>query len=254
MLTFWVFTTLFFLVWLKLTKTKFNPIRNIHSLAIPPVMSQIMHICFTYLALLYLSPTMHLTILRLNVFLLPIMFMTYKHPRYIKLLYITLLGLGVLLTLNLVHSIEHIHIGYLFSFLTLISYVIYSITTERALQHGKIDMRYPYYLLEMGFLLGLFGLAILPLQDISLLANREIINIVIYAIFCVCIPYTCYAALLKTTRFKHFTNLSLFEIPLAFGFEFLLLGLGFRPWEYLLITIIIGVLLFKALRPLYWKH
>jgi GTP diphosphokinase / guanosine-3',5'-bis(diphosphate) 3'-diphosphatase len=240
-LTFFVYTVIFFSVWRVWTWKRYSPVRNLFSLAFLPTLGNA-GMSLYYFALAIVPPSVHLTLLRFNSLLLYILHTADKRRlRLYILLFILLFSVTCvlfLLTLGVVYAA-----GLAISACTMMFYTLYSLSTERTLQHHKIDVRYPYVLLHIGLLSGVAGVLLIPWQHSSALWNASTLPVVGYLLLCVCLTHTCYSALLNTTRFKQFTDLLLLEVPLAAILESLLLGI-ILPWPaYATIVIVLGLLL-----------
>ncbi len=99
-------------------------------------------------------------------------------------------------------------------------------------------------MLQTGLISGVIGLTLLAWQDWAAFLTPLTLPAIIYVIFCVCISQACYSALLNTTRFKHFTDLFLMEVPLCMIFESLILGIQLPLAAYAVVGISLGVILF----------
>ena len=244
-LTIAIFMSCFFGAWKLFAKAKLAPVKNVTLFAWKPAIANAAMMVYLY-ALEFISPSVHLMVLRFNTLLIPILNKTGK-ARVKPLLWFALaLGLtllGLLLILG-----KHAAFGLSLSCLTLFFYTVYSLSGERILHRNHIDVRYPYYLFSSGLVSGIIGLALLPFVSFASLLSPLALLATIYVLLCVCISQVCYSALLKTTRFKHFTDLFLAEVPIAILGEIALLGLVESYWVYGLFALAIGTLV--ALR---WK-
>lgn len=241
-LTIGLFMTAFFGLWRCVTRKKFAPIPHITLLALPSTLANAAMMIYLY-ALETVPPAVHLLILRFNTLLLP-MLSEKKSSRLVRSM--VLFGVVLLLTVSgiIMISGRGIIFGLTLSCGTLVFYTLYSVSTERTLQQHNIDVRYPYFLFHSGLISGALGLILLPWQPMSVLLSPVALAIVLYVICCVCITQLCYAALLKTVRFKHFTDLFLIEVPLAVLFGHLLLGVALPPAMYVIIAAAIAAILF----------
>jgi drug/metabolite transporter (DMT)-like permease len=240
LLVFCIFTSVFFVVWKMLTQSAFKPIPHLFQLAGFPILGNAANTLFTYLALLTMPPSVHLTLLRFNTYLLPILSKKKKGYRTLAFFCFFILSAILLFLLTLGHTYS---LGILLSVGTLFSYTFYSLATERTLHAHKIDMRYPYLLFQMGLILGILGIILIPFQSFQTLWNAQTLPAIGYVLACVCIPHACYSALLKTTHFKSFNDLLIIEIPLAIVFEIAFLGIVLPPLAYATIGLILGLLL-----------
>jgi len=238
-LVFSVFTTGFFLIWRQMTKTKFSPIPRLALLVGPATFWNAFNSTVTYLSISFLPPSVHLTILRFNALLISL---KAAKDRKQMVSALTLLALLIALSIFLIAS-GYIALGICFSVVTLLSFTFYSLSLERTLQEHRIDIRYPYVLFQMGLLLGLTGIIMLFFQPISQLLHELTIPSIFYVLVCVCIPHACYSALLKTTRFKHFTDYFLLEVPLAMLLEAAILSIVLPLSLYAVIFITLVTLL-----------
>ena len=242
-LVFCVFTGVFYGIW-RLHKKEMLRVPRITQLAFLPALGMFALAIFTYNALLNVPASVHLTILRLNVFLIPVIYLARK-KKCLPTGFITLAILGAIgLSFQLFMSHNMLLIGTIFSVLALVSYLFFSLTTEEVLQQHKIDMRYPYFLFQIGIILGILGVAMIPFLPVSALFSPLTIPAIIYSLVCVCIPYTCYSAVLKKIRFKHITNLFLLEVPIAAFLEIMLLR---KQLPYAGYFVLGGVLLILAI-------
>ncbi len=241
-LTFAIFTTLFFAGWLWSRKGTYQRIQSITTMALLPTFSNALFSLGTYLALTYVPPSVHLTVLRLNSLLLPSL--TEEASRKTRMyLMIFLLLLGLLAIASYYTIGSGLTVGLVLSLWTLCCYILYSLSTEHTLQQNKIEFRYPVLLFQTGILLGLCGLVLAFLQPLDSIFNVLTPWAVLYVLVCVCIPHTSYIALLKTARFKHFTDMQLAEVPLAIVMEIVFLGIILPPALYVVIFGILSLLL-----------
>ena len=185
---------------------------------------------------------MHLTVLRLNVFVLPLLAIA----RGTVNRRVALLG-GIVAAAGIAAFAAYPStpvVGLAFTTATLLSYILYSHVSERTMQKAKIGIRYPFFLFQVGWIFGLVGVLLLPLVDVAHMTPTLLAQAFAYTLFCVFIPHTCFHAVLQRTRFSHITSLSLLEVPLAIVFEIFLLGTVLLPAEY---GIIAGILVCAAL-------
>ena len=242
-LVFFVFTTGLFAVW-KYSQESHVGIPKSTRLAMLPAFGMLALSIFTYNALLAVPASVHLMILRLNVFLLPLIYLARRNgymPRWSFLL-ACLFGLGV--SFRIIPPDYQLLTGIFFSVLSLISYLFYSLITEDTLQQNKIDVRYPALLFQIGLILGGMGLLLIPFQPISILLSPLTLPTIAYVLLCVCLPYACYTAVLKQIQFRNVTHLFLLEVPLAMIFEMIILGKKLPAVTYIVIAgffLMIGV-------------
>jgi hypothetical protein len=237
-LIFAVFTTGFLIVWRQITKAKFTPIPHLTVRAVIPALWNAVISTFTYLALSFLPASIHLTLLRFNTLLLSLR----SNPKKLSAASLALLLLFLTVCATFVIS-GFVALGIILSISTLLCYTFYSLSLERTLHQHRIDIRYPYLLFQMGLLLGFIGMVLAFFQPLDALLHDTSIYTILYVLFCVCIPHVCYSALIKTTRFKHFTDYFLLEVPLAMFLESMILGLVLPVSLYAVIAITIGTLL-----------
>jgi hypothetical protein len=250
-LTFFAYTLVFFGIWRMFTKQKFSRIRNLTRIAILPTLGNA-GMSLYFFALAYVPPSMHLTILRFNTLLLPV---AGKGLRSVRLRFELLLFGLILVTAGFfLHFDPSLGPGIAISIVTMLFYTFYSLTTEHSLQQHKINIRYPYLLLHIGLLSGVLGLAMIRLQPLSQIWNSLTLPVIVYVVFCICLSHTCYSALLKTARFKHFTDLLLLEVPLTIALEVMILGIVLSPLVYGVIGCILLLLLYLRIRARKASH
>lgn len=228
---FGVFSAALFVGWRALRKVQYAPIPHVSSLAFLPTVATYLLSFFTYASVSLLPPSVHLTILRFNVVLLPLLHLK-KTKKVTKAIAVQLLVLAFFAVLFLA-SPDIPYIGFPLSIVALVAYIVYSLITEDVLQKNRIGLRYPYFLLHMGMMLAAMGLLFLPwvaMSDPEWM--RRIPEVAAYVLVCVFVPHTCFQLILQRTRFLHITSLSLFEVPLGIILETLLLGLILTPYTY----------------------
>lgn len=239
----------FFLLWRSINRARYSAIHHLAKEALLPAAGLIGMTVFNYLALLYLPPSVHLTILRFNTLLLPALAWTYggkmSVPSRLFAGFIILATSAFTLSLGV-----PVVPGLLFSLGALFSYTLYTLTMEHALQRKKIDLRHPYFLLHMGLWLLAAGLLSLPFTPAANLLNDLTLPAILYIAGCVAIPHILYSSVLKTTRFKYFSDFQLAEIPLAILFELIVLGLFQPPLGYLSITLVVILLIYARRKAL----
>jgi drug/metabolite transporter (DMT)-like permease len=220
-LVFGVFTLIFFLGWRSWKSMRLSPPEGLLRKAMLPSLLNAANSVTTYLALTLIPASVHLSILRFNTLLMPFL-NPYKKKsgQFTLLLILIFLAAALLFLLSLG---MHLITGIIISGITLLFYTLYSTSIESSFHMHKIDLRQPYLLLGMGLIVGTLGLALLPWQWIELRHHPLLVYAVIYTLVCVCLPHTCYSALLRSTHFKHVTNIFLLEVPLAILFEMLIL-------------------------------
>ncbi len=233
---FFCFSLLFYVTWRFLRGKKYSPVPNITLLALAPALSTFALALLTYLSISQLPPSIHLTILRFNVILLPgIHYLLHKNGnRHIMAL---LLGFVVVLPVFIFSFIPGVSDkGLTFALSALVMYVVYSLVTEHTLQTNKIGVRYPSFLFQMGLILGIIGLTFSPWLMVHMDMWAHLLPTILwYVLVCVFIPHTCFHIILQRIRFTHVTSLSLIEVPLAMLLEMLLLGLFLPPFAYAVI-------------------
>ena len=246
--TFAAFTSALFFLWkYKIGKHYSRPERLTIS-SVPPAAGLFGMSLFNYLALTFIPPSIHLTILRLSGLLVPLL----KSRRNSWITTATLLFLFVgLFCLFLILPTMPPAAGIGLSLLALISYTIYSLGTEQVMHAKKIAVRYPYFSFQLGIFLALGGLVLLMFQPISNLLSSLTLPAIGYILLCVCIPHLCYTILLQTTRFKNFTLILLLEVPIAIISEYVFLGTLLHPLAYAAILVAIACLfLHERLKPI----
>ncbi len=246
------FSAAFYIGWRSLRSHSFSPVPHITWLALLPALSTFVLSLLTYFSVSHLAPSVHLTILRFNVILLPAIhyyFMGNKKSKKISTLILAGIIALPLSVFSLIPSISHI--GLMFAFLTLAAYITYSLVTEQTLQKNKIGIRYPSFLLHVGLILGCIGLLFVP----WLMMHRDawlpsLPYIVAYTALCVFVPHTCFHAILQRVRFTHVTSFSLVEVPLAIILETLLLSLVLPLHAYWMIGLCIALFIVLLQRGL----
>jgi GTP pyrophosphokinase len=239
-IVFFSLTTTFFLIWKFLNGSRFAPVQGAFRLALLPAIGTFALSFITYMSVGVLPPSVHLTILRFNVLLLPLFHLFFRknlqRRTAISAVILFAASIGLLLT-----PTTHLPaIGIVYAVLALVAYVYYSLVTERTLQNNKIGARYPYFLFYLGLIVGLLGLLLLPSQlAISSVWEPRLLPIILYVAFCVFVPHTCFQIVLQRVRFTRVTSMSLLEVPLAMVFEILLLGIWLPWFLYLLIGCIL---------------
>lgn len=239
-LSFFILSTLFLATWSTLHGGLFTPIPRGTRIALLPAFSSLLLTLCTYLSLSWLPASVHLTILRLNVFLLPLIAMVHGTVRKRVVLLSLLTGMCALAAFT-AHN-ANAPIGIFFAVATLFAYMLYSHITERTMQKGKIGIRYPYFLFQLGCIFGVVGALLTLTIDTTVLTAPLLGQIFLYTLFCVFVPHTCFHAVLQRTHFPRITNLSLLEVPLAIAFEALLLSITLPISEYL----VMGGIMFAA--------
>lgn len=239
---FGIFSMSFFAVWRIVTKVKLTPIPDRARLSLLPTLGHV-GMSFYYFALQTIPPSVHLTLLRFNTIILPLLAGAQKSAKRTRMIFFSFALLATCSTFFWFDLGIMTSVGLLFSLMALFFYTFYSLTLERALQTNKIDVRHPAMMFEIGLMSGVIGLLLIPLQPMSSLINAVSIYALLYVLFCVCIAGACYSALLKTAKFKHVTDFFLLEIPIALVGEYALLGIHLSLLSYLVITMTIGMLI-----------
>ncbi len=249
LITFALFSAAFFTVWRLFTQSAFVPIKHVMRLAALPAIGNATLSLFTYLSLLFIPPSLHLTILRFSALLMPFLSGGAKHRSRALLGIIGVVLLGCVAVTFYLFGLT-LSLGIALSVLTLFFYASYTITTEKNLQQMKIGIRYPYLLFNMGLLLGLIGIVTAFFMPIGSILNVLTANAFLYALICVCIPHVAYAALLNTRQSKRTNDLFFIEAPVAVAVEIWLLGLVLPVWVYLLMALaLISVFLLRWHTP-----
>jgi GTP pyrophosphokinase len=240
---FSAFSILFYVGWRLFLRPQYSGGKNITIAAILPSLGLVGMSLFNYLSVGYVAPSLHLTVLRLNALLLPVLLIASRKQKNVLmslLLFCLFLG-GIILLWEETTSLPLE--GIFFTVCALVSYTFYSLSSEHSLHGQKIGARYPVFLLNIGLFLGIAGCAILPLQEVNLLWGIFTLPVALYILICVFLPHVFHAILLRKTKFKHFTDAYLLEVPIAFAAEILLLNLTQSPLMYALIVTILGCLL-----------
>lgn len=224
---FCALSTLLYVGWRLLRKGSYSRVPRITALAMLPALATFTLALLTYMSISNIAPSIHLTILRFNVILLPAIhyffFRNTKNKKINVLILAAIIAIP-LMTFAFIPAVSHM--GLVFAFLALVAYITYSLLTEYTLQKNKIGIRYPVFLFQMGLILGILGVLSLPWlggQGSAWIGLMP--SICAYVVLCVFIPHTFFHAILQRVRFTHVTSFSLVEVPLAILFEFLLLGL-----------------------------
>lgn len=249
-LTFFVYATCFYVSWRIFSRgTKFTPVPNLLLLTAPPALGLMGLSFFNYFALTQMPPSLHLTILRLNALLLPIVLSMRKGSRFQKSSLFTFVLFVLLLILIMsIPGAPPIE-GLLLSILALFFYILYSLVSEHVLQQKQISVRYPLFVAHLGVLLGIAGFLLLPWQHAGDVINNFTLSVILYVVACVCIPHMFYSLLLRRISFTSFTDIFLLEVPFAIGFEGLLLSLTLPAPLYGVIGFILVILLLRRWKP-----
>jgi GTP pyrophosphokinase len=246
LLTFGTFSIVVFALWRLQTRSGFSAVPRLAYWAFAPAVGLTGMSVFNYFSLYFLAPSIHLTILRLNAILLPLLIAMDMNQKFRFLKHILLLILCAIPVLLVTITPRGIPpYGIVFAILALLSYTLYSLTTERVMQQSKISARYPILQLYMGVFMGAVGLALLSIHGGITWSDPKILQAVAYVVSCVCIPHLCYSLLLKKMRFKHMTDLFLLEVPLAILFEGMILHLTLPLAQYLMIALVLVILIYS---------
>lgn len=245
LLTLAMFNIGYFVVWRLLRwNVNLQPIRHAWSIAILPTVGLIGMTFCNYIALSFLPPSAHLTILRFNTLLLPTLALTNAKASMRRPLEMFVLLLVATIAAFIVILGEQVLLGLLVSVLGLISYTWYSLTTEHALQRHKIGARQPFFVLQTGIVLGIAGLLMLPFETHDIIASSWTVLSIVYVALCVALPHILYTILLRKIRFKHFSDFLIMEIPIAMALETLLIGIVLPYALYAAIALVIAALIF----------
>ncbi|TSC79950.1 MAG: GTP pyrophosphokinase [Candidatus Peregrinibacteria bacterium Gr01-1014_25] len=239
-----VLSALFFGVWRIWTRSTVGSLRSAYRIALLPALLTFALATFTYHALESMAPSAHLTILRFNVLLLPALALLLR--KFSLRIALASIVIFLVSTVLLMWSPGYApYVGFGFSLLSLLTYVLYSLAVESTLQKHKIEVRYPLLLFYTGLILGIIGSVLALLQPFAaLLPNFWLVCL--YVAACVFIPHTCFYALLKRQPFRYVTDLFLLEIPIAAVAEYAFLGLHLSLISYLLIgAALLGILLLR---------
>lgn len=247
LLTFAFFSISFYALWRAVRPIRIARAEHLHWFASIPAVGLIGMTVFNYLALEWVAPSVHLTILRLNILLLGLLAMIKRKQLRRSWLMMSFLFLACIFALTAGNPVPW---GISMSVLALLSYTFYSLVSEHILQERKISVRYPLFLFSMGLYLGVAGLLLVTLQSLSDFQTPLVLPAILYILVCVCLPHACYSALLKRTRFTHFTHLFLTEVPLAVFFEFAILGVLLPPLLYIVIAVILALLFLQSRKGL----
>ncbi|MBU1123305.1 hypothetical protein KJ652_01835, partial [Patescibacteria group bacterium] len=242
LIAFCIFSSILYSLWSKNVFGVLQTIPKAIKLAILPAIGLIALPIFTYYALVTMPPSVHLTILRFNIVLIPIITILIQYKIKYKISFLALaISIACIYLLTLPFSQLPL-IGITFSVMALITYSSYSLITEYILQHHKIGVRYPQLLFNIGIILGLFGLLMIPFQNWEWLNVHTLLLIITYTLFCVFIPHACFNAILKQMKFKYITDLFLLELPLVILFEILILEIILPVKLYTAIAVIIAII------------
>ena len=248
LLGFAFFASVFYAIWKKFARGKHRPIKSAAKIAFMPAVAMVALPLFTYLALETMPPSVHLTILRFNILLLPMYSLARKHIVKKRSFLAILAICTATLAIMTLPQTELQTRGIILSVLALVSYTSYSLITEYTLQRHKIGIRYPQLIMNIGTMAGIVGLVMAPFQSWNGYSYWMIILILAYLFFCVFVPYVCFNAVLKNTQFKYVTDMFLLEIPIAILFESSILGIFLPPELYALTALIIALILFAHLK------
>lgn len=248
MLTFCFCTTLFYLVWRWSIGNRFKRIPRLTQLALLPSAVTAALAIFTYEALIFLPPSIHLTIIRCNALLIPSLFFIRKRLSLVMSMAAFLLFSAGILLLT-ISPVPYFSLSIISSLLAVIMYSSYSVITEDTLHKHKIGLRYPALMFRMGVLLGLLGLFLVPIVPWDTVPHITIILLALYTICCVFVPHVLFTTLLNTKQIQHLNDLFFIEPPIAIVTEILILGIILPLWIYA--VMLIGLLAIYALRN--WK-
>jgi GTP diphosphokinase / guanosine-3',5'-bis(diphosphate) 3'-diphosphatase len=248
MMVFCISSLLFFIGWKAVLGRRLSIIPNVAKLAILPTLATIALATFTYQALFFMPPSVHLTIIRFNVLLLPAL-QGMKGMCSAKCFRIVAAALMLLSGYCLVSlPPDSMTVSAAFSLLALVSYMFYSTVTEHTLHENKIGLRYPYLLSAIGLMLGIFGVILLPFTQLDTLRFGMIAMIALYVMACVFIPHACYHVLLNRRQSKRTNDLFFMEAPMAVIAEVFLLGIVLPPSLYLLMGLALAGMFAARLR------
>lgn len=246
LIAFALFGTVLYVGWRLRRKRSLARIPKATLPMLPSTVSLAALAFFTYWALVYMPPSLHITILRFNVLLLPLvsLFKAHSLKRRSVLIASLICFVSFAIFLTLPHAIPFWGIG--LSLFALLSYLSYSVLIERTLQTLKIDIRYPSLLFQSGLLLGVVGLLLLPFQNITDLWNDLTFPAIFYVLLCVFLPHAFFNAILKRMQFRYITDFFLLEVPIAMLFEILLLNILLPlPMYVLMFGIVLAILLLR---------
>jgi RelA/SpoT family (p)ppGpp synthetase len=247
LITFGVWSILLFVGWHFFSKKRFTflPIPRLFRLAVLPSLISVALSIFTYYALESVPPSLHLTILRLNVLLLPIIqFLHSRRSSTISGITLLMAAIGIVI-LMLTHPAT-LSWGILLSTLSLCAYALYSFLVENALHTHKIGFRYPALLCSSGILQGISGIALLSFGYWHTLSLHNLTLLILVMTVCVFIPHTFYYMLLNKRQTKQVADLFFLEPPIAIIGEIILLNLLLPSWTYGFIAVaLIGMYFVK---------
>ncbi|MBP9774012.1 MAG: HD domain-containing protein [Candidatus Peribacteraceae bacterium] len=243
-----IFNIGFFAVWRLKHRTALSRPSNLPAIASLPSIGMIGMTVTNYIALVTVPPSVHLSIQRLNSLITTIIGLSRRKIAIARPLSIFFIIL-ILSIAGFVWAIgRYIEAGIIFSVLLMLFYVLTSLSTESALQHNKLDIRQPYLSFQIGIFLGLAAIILIPFQALSGLLNHLTLPAIFFVILCVAIPHACHSALLKTARFKYFTDALLLEIPIAILLESLLLGIILPISAYIIMGLLLATLIYLRRR------
>jgi drug/metabolite transporter (DMT)-like permease len=246
-LTFFGYTGVAYVLWRMFSKTKYTPVPGLTLLTALPAAGLMGMSFFNYFALTGMPPSLHLTILRLNTLLIPIVIAQRRGSLFKRSSMFTFVLFALLLILTVTIPGAPKLSGLILSLLALFSYTFYSLISEHVLRQKQISLRYPLFALNLGLILGVAGLLLLPLQASTDILNVHTLPAVLYILTCVCVPHMLYSFLLRRVSFTNFTDMFLLEVPFAIGFEVLLIG--FLPLPlYIVMGLTLGILLLRRLK------
>lgn len=239
-----IFSVVFYLGWRSFLKgSTYSRIPKVSLVAFVPAITTFINAVLTYFAISAIPPSVHLTILRFNGLVLPLLMLGKRKFNWAALA----LGWAVFAA-SIFAFIDEAQIpvhGILLSLGTLLSYTFYSLSTERTLQENKIGARYPHLHFHIGLFMGLFGLILLPTALNTMDAWLPRMPwISLYVLLCVFVPHTCFHIVLQRARFRHVTSMSLVEVPIGILLEAAMLGIFLAPASYLSMTMILVMFTF----------
>jgi drug/metabolite transporter (DMT)-like permease len=249
MLTFCFCTTLFYAGWRWSTGNRFKRIPHLTRLALLPSIVTAALAIYTYEALIFLPPSIHLTIIRCNALLIPSLFFIKKRFSFVMSASVCLLfSVGILLLI--ISPVSYVSLSIASSILAVMMYSSYSVITEDILHKYKIGLRYPALMFRLGFILGLFGLFLVPIVPWSTIAQSTVLFMILYTILCVFVPYALFTTLLNTRQIQHLNDLFFIEPPIAIIAEIFILGIVLPLWIYP--VVLIGLFGIYSLRN--WRN
>jgi len=240
-MTFGICATIVYVVWRHASGERYVkiPFLQLLRLSFTPTLLTIALAAFTYEALASLPPSLHLTILRINIVLLPLLhaFSRSTGMRVFAVTAAALAATGIIFLFD----IRPITIGWgtLFSVLALCTYVLYSTCVECTLQEHRIGLRHHSLFFASGILMSIAGLGLTPFIKWGALLPMHIALASLYVVVCVFLPHAFMYMLSNRRQVEALSSRSILENPIAVVGEIALLGILLAPWQYFVMTAVL---------------